>query len=209
MNTGGKEEEEEEKKKDITLKGVLSIVVRLHEKMQKLKAYLKDVESKEVKTLIERMDKDIQDLKERVQYTLESRKGLRFPHRKLAFILLRLNKFSLKYLGARLIHSKDDMKRYMRLLDETIERYLMESGYNFEKDFSKILKAFLETYAYVNLRFYISKEVFFKNFLKYILDIGKELTYFKDSRGNSHSMGEIMNWVENCLEEVGYGRHSD
>jgi predicted transcriptional regulator len=201
-------EEEEEKKKGITLKGVLSIAEKLHERMQKLKAYLKDVESKEVKTLIEKMDKDIQELKERVQYTLEARKGLRFPHRKLAVILLRLNEFSLKYLGARLIHSQDDMKRYMRLLDEAIAEYLTESGYDFEKDFPKILRAVLETYAYVNLRFYVSDEVFFRNFLKYRLSIGKGLTYFKDNMGNPRSMAEIMGWVENYLEEVGYGRNS-
>jgi len=201
-------EEEEEKKRGITLKGVLSIAERLHERMQKLKAHLKDVESKEVKTLIEKMDKDIQELKERVQYTLEARKGLRFPHRKLAFILLRLNEFSWKYLGARLIHSKDDMKRYMRLLDEALAEYLTESGYDFEKDFPKILRAVLETYAYVNLRFYVSDEVFFRNFLKYRLSIGKGLTYFKDHMGNTRSMGEIINWVENYLEEVGYATHS-
>jgi len=202
------EKEEEEKKKGITLKGVLSIAERLHERMQKLKAHLKDVEEKEVKTLIEKMDKDIQELKERVQYTLSARKGLRFPARKLAVILLRLNEFSLKYLGARLIHSKDDMKRYMKLLDETLERYLVESGYDFEKDFSYILRAFLETYAYVSLRFYVSNEVFFRNFLKYRLDIGKGLTHFKDSRGNPHSMAEITNWVENYLKEVGYEKNS-
>jgi hypothetical protein len=202
-------EEEEEKKKGITLKGVLSIAERLHERMQKLKTHLKDVESKEVKTLIEKMDKDIQELKERIQYTLEGRKGLRFPHRKLAVILLRLNDFSLKYLGARLIHSTDDMKRYMRLLDEALERYLMESRYDFEKDFQEILRAFLETYAYVNLRFYVSNEVFFRNFLKYRLDIGKGLTYFKDSRGNPRNMAEIMAWVEEYLEEVSHGRNPD
>ncbi len=202
-------EEEEEKKKGITLKGVLSIAERLHERMQKLKAYLKDVESKEVKTLIEKMDKDIQDLKERVQYTLEARKGLRFPHRKLAFILLRLNEFSLKYLGARLIHSQDDMKRYMKLLDEALAEYLTESGYDFENDFTKILRAVLETYAYVNLRFYVSDEVFFRNFLKYRLSIGKGLSHFKDSMGNTRSMEEIMNWVENYLEEVGYAKDSN
>jgi predicted transcriptional regulator len=201
-------EEEEEKKKGITLKGVLSIAERLHERMQKLKAHLKDVEEKEVKTLIEKMDKDIQELKERVQYTLEVRKGLKFPPRKLAVILLRLNEFSLKYLGARLIHSNDDMRRYMKLLDEALERYLMESGYDLEKDFSYILRAFLETYAYANLRFYISNEVFFRNFLKYRLDIGKGLTHFKDSRGNSRSMAEIINWVESYLKEVGYEKNS-
>jgi hypothetical protein len=202
-------EEEEEKKRGITLKGVLSIAERLHERIQRLKAHLKDVESKEVKTLIEKMDKDIQELKERAQYTLEARKGLRFPHRKLAFILLRLNEFSWKYLGARLIHSKEDMKRYMRLLDEVLAEYLTESGYDFEKDFPKILRAVLETYAYVNLRFYVSDEVFFRNFLKYRLSIGKGLTYFKDHMGNTRSMGEIINWVENYLEEVGYARNSD
>jgi hypothetical protein len=202
-------EEEEEKKKGITLKGVLSIAERLHERMQKLKTYLKDLEAKEVKTLIEKVDKDIQDLKERVQYTLEARKGLRFPHRKLAFILLRLNEFSWKYLGARLIHGTDDMKRYLRLLDEALERYLMESGYDFEKDFSKILRAILETYAYVSLRLYVSNEVFFRNFLKYRLDIGKGLSHFRDSRGNLRSMEEIVNWVEYYLEEVGYARDSN
>jgi len=201
-------EEEEEKKKGITLKGVFSIAERLHERMQKLKAHLKDVEEKEVKTLVEKMDKDIQELRERVQYTLSARKGLRFPARKLAVILLRLNEFSLKYLGARLIHSNDDMRRYMKLLDEALERYLMESGYDLEKDFSYILRAFLETYAYANLRFYISNEVFFRNFLKYRLDIGKGLTHFKDSRGNPRSMAEIINWVEDYLKEVGYERNS-
>jgi len=201
-------EEEEEKKKGITLKGVLSIAERLHERMQKLKAHLKNVEEKEVKTLIEKMDKDIQELRERVQYTLSARKGLRFPARKLAVILLRLNEFSLKYLGARLIHGNDDMRRYMKLLDEALERYLVESGYDFEKDFLYILRAFLETYAYVNLRFYVSNEVFFRNFLKYRLDIGKGLTHFKDSRGNPRSMAEITNWVENYLKEVGYERNS-
>jgi len=197
-------EEEEDKKKGITLKGVLSIVARLHERMQKLKAHLKDVEDKEVKTLIEKMDKDVQELKERVQYTLEHRRGLRFPSRKLAFILLRLNEFSLKYLGARFIHNNDDMKRYMKLLDSALERYLVESGYDLEKDFLHILRAFLETYAYVSLRFSVSNEVFFKNFLKYRLHIGKGLTHFKDNTGNTYSMGEIMNWVENYLEEVSH-----
>jgi hypothetical protein len=201
-------EEEEEKKKGITLKGVLSIAQRLYERMQKLKAHLKDVESKEVKTLIEKMDKDIQELKERVQYTLEARKGLRFPHRKLAVILLRLNEFSLKYLGARLIYDKDDMKRYMKLLDEALAEYLTESGYDFEKDFPKILRAVLETYAYARLKYKLTKEMFFKNFIEYRLDIGKGLTHFKDSMGNTRSMGEITNWVENYLEEVGYAAHS-
>jgi hypothetical protein len=97
----------------------------------------------------------------------------------------------------------------MRLLDEALERYLMESGYDFEKDFQKILRAFLETYAYVNLRFHVSNEVFFKNFLKYRLDIGKGLTHFKDSRGNPRSIAEIMSWVEEYLEEVSHGRNSD
>jgi predicted transcriptional regulator len=202
-------EEEEEQNRGITLKGVLSIVERLHERMQKLKAYLKDVEEKEVKSLVEKMDKDIQELKERVQYTLEYRKGLRFPSKKLAAILIRLNDFSMKELGVRFIYNEDDMKRYIKLLDDALERYLMESRYDFEKDFQIILRAFLETYAYAFFKHKPTKEMFFRKFIEYRHDIKEGTVDFRDAKGRRITTFEIKNLVENYLKEVSHARYSN
>jgi hypothetical protein len=90
------EEEAEEKKRGITLRGVLSVVRKLREKAQQTQSYIKAGNTQAAEKLLEKIAKDLQDLEEKVQFSLEREGGLKFPHRKLAVILIRLNDFSMK-----------------------------------------------------------------------------------------------------------------
>jgi len=198
------EEETEERKRGITLRGVLSAIRKLREKVQQTQSYLKEGKLKEAEKLLERIAKDLQDLEEKVQFSLEREGGLKFPHRKLAVILIRLNDFSMRRFGVRFLYNEDDMKRYMKLLDDAIERYLMESGFDLEKDFQTILRAFLETYAYAFLKHKPTKEVFFRRFIEYRHDFKEGTIDFKDAKGRRITALEIKNLVENYLKEVSY-----
>jgi len=198
------EEEAEEKKKGITLRGVLSAVRKLREKVQQTQNHLKAGAVQAAEKLLEKIAKDLQDLEEKVQFSLEKDGGLKFPHRKLAVILIKLNDFSLKEFGVRFLYNEDDMKRYIKLLDDALERYLMESGYDLEKDFPKILRAFLETYAYAFLKHKPTKEVFFRRFIEYRHDIKEGTIDFKDAKGRRITTLEIKNLVENYLKEVSH-----
>ncbi len=202
------EEDTEEKKKGITLRGVLSAVRKLREKVQQAQNYLKDGNTQTAEKLLEKVAKDLQDLEEKVQYSLERDGGLTFPHRKLAAILIRLNDFSIRQFGVRFLYNEDDIKRYMKLLDDALERYLIESGYDLEKDFQTILRAFLETYAYAFLKHKPTKEVFFRRFIEYRHDIKEGTVDFKDAKGRRITTLEIKSLVENYLKEVGYAGNS-
>jgi hypothetical protein len=100
------------------------------------------------------------------------------------------------------------MKRYMKLLDDALERYLMESGYDFEKDFQRILRAFLETYAYAFLKHKPTKEMFFRRFIEYRHDIKEGTVDFKDAKGRRITTLEIKNLVESYLKEVDHAGNS-
>jgi transcriptional regulator with XRE-family HTH domain len=198
------EEETEEKKKGITLRGVLSAVRKLREKVQQTQDHLKAGNTQAAEKLLEKVAKDLQDLEEKVQFSLERDGGLKFPNRKLASILIRLNDFSLKKFGVRFLYNEDDMKRYMRFLDDALERYIMESGYDLEKDFQTILRAFLETYAYAFLKHKPTKEMFFRRFIEYRHDIKEGTVDFKDAKGRRITTLEIKNLVENYLKEASH-----
>jgi predicted transcriptional regulator len=202
------EEETEEKKKGITLRGVVSIARKLREKVQQAQSSLKEGNLKAVEKLLEKIAKDLQDLEEKAKGSLERGGGLNFPNRKLATILIRLNDFSMKEFGVRFIYNEDDMRRYMKLLDDALERYLMESGYDLEKDFQTILRAFLETYAYAFLKHKPTKEMFFRRFIEYRHDIKEGTVDFKDFRGRRITTLEIKNLVENYLKEVSHAGNS-
>jgi transcriptional regulator with XRE-family HTH domain len=202
------EEETEERKKGITLRGVLSAVRKLREKVQQAQSYIKAGNTQAAEKLLEKIAKDLQDLEEKVQFSLEREGGLKFPHRKLAVILIRLNDFSMRQFGVRFLYNEDDMKRYMKLLDDALERYLMESGYDFEKDFQRILRAFLETYAYAFLKHKPTKEMFFRRFIEYRHDIKEGTVDFKDAKGRRITTLEIKNLVENYLKEVDHAGNS-
>jgi predicted transcriptional regulator/arginine repressor len=202
------EEETEEKKKGITLRGVLSAVRKLREKVQQAQSHLKDGNTQAAEKLLEKIAKDLQDLEEKVQYSLERDGGLTFPHRKLAAILIRLNDFSIRQFGVRFLYNEDDMKRYMKLLDDALERYLIESGYDLEKDFQTILRAFLETYAYAFLKHKPTKEMFFRRFIEYRHDIKEGVVDFKDAKGRRITTLEIKTLVENYLKEVSHAGNS-
>jgi predicted transcriptional regulator len=203
------EEEPEEKKKGITLRGVLSAVRKLREKVQQAQNNLREGKLQSAEKLLEKIVKDLQDLEEKVQYSLEREGGLKFPSRKLAAILIRLNDFSMKEFGVRFIYNEDDMKRYMKLLDVALERYLTESGYDLEKDFKTILRAFLETYAYAFLKHKPTKEMFFRRFIEYRYDFKEGAVDFKDFKGRRITAFEIKNLVENYLKEVGHAGNSN
>ncbi len=202
------EEETEEKKKGITLRGVLSAVRKLREKVQQTQNHLKDGNTQAAEKLLEKIAKDLQDLEEKVQYSLERDGGLTFPHRKLAAILIRLNDFSIRQFGVRFLYNEDDMKRYMKLLDDALERYLIESGFDLEKDFQTILRAFLETYAYAFLKHKPTKEMFFRRFIEYRHDIKEGVVDFKDAKGRRITTLEIKALVENYLKEVSHAGNS-
>ncbi len=202
------EEKTAEKKKGITLRGVLSAVRKLREKVQQAQSHLKDGNTQAAEKLLEKVAKDLQDLEEKVQYSLEREGGLTFPHRKLAAILIRLNDFSIRQFGVRFLYNEDDMKRYMKLLDDALERYLIESGYDLERDFQTILKAFLETYAYAFLKHKPTKEMFFRRFIEYRHDIKEGTVDFKDAKGRRITTLEIKALVENYLKEVSHAGNS-
>jgi len=202
------EEETEDRKKGITLRGVLSAVRKLREKVQQAQSYVKAGKLQETEKLLEKIVKDLQALEEKVQFSLEREGGLKFPNRKLAAILIRLNDFSIRRFGVRFIYNENDMKRYMRLLDDALERYLMESGYDLEKDFQTILRAFLETYAYAFLKHKPTKEMFFRRFIEYRHDIKEGNVDFKDAKGRRITTLEIKNLVENYLKEVSHAGNS-
>jgi len=143
---------ETEKKKGITLRGVFSAVRKLLEKTEKAQNCLKEGKLQEAEKLLESINKDLQDLQEKTRNALEKRGGLKHPRKKLIAILMKLNDFSLKQLGVHFIYRREEVGKFMKLLDEALERYLIESGYDLEKDFQTIVKAFLETYAYAFLR---------------------------------------------------------
>jgi hypothetical protein len=84
----------------------------------------------------------------------------------------------------------------------------MESGYDLEKDFQRILRAFLETYAYVFLKHKPTKEVFFRRFIEYRHDFKKGAVDFKDAKGRRITAFEIKNLVENYLKEVDHAGNS-
>jgi hypothetical protein len=195
------EEETEEKKKGITLRGVLSAIRKLLEKVQQAQDQLKAGNTQAAEKLLERIEKDLQTLSQKVQVSLERDGGLKFPNRKLAVILLKLNDFSLKQFGVRFLYNEDDMRRYMKLLDVALERYLTESGYDLERDFQTILRAFLETYAYAFLKHKPTKEMFLRRFIEYRHDIKEGTVDFKDAKGRRITVLEIKNLVENYLKE--------
>jgi hypothetical protein len=85
-----------------------------------------------------------------------------------------------------------------------VEWYLMESGYDLEKDFQRILRAFLETYAYAFLKHKPTKEVFFRRFIEYRHDFKEGTVDFKDAKGRRITTLEIKNLVENYLKEVSH-----
>ena len=85
----------------------------------------------------------------------------------------------------------------------------MESGYDLEKDFQTILRAFLETYAYVFLKNKPTKEMFFRRSIEYRHNIKERTVDFKDAKGRRITTLEIKNLVENYLKEVGYARDSN
>ncbi|NAZ24119.1 MAG: hypothetical protein GU346_06675 [Thermocrinis sp.] len=203
------EEETEDRKKGITLRGVLSAVRKLREKVQQAQSYVKEGKLQETEKLLEKLTKDLQTLEEKVQFSLERDGGLKFPNRKLASILIRLNDFSIRRFGVRFIYNENDMKRYMKLLDDALERYLMESGFDLEKDFQTILRAFLETYAYAFLKHKPTKEMFFRRFIEYRHDIKEGTVDFKDAKGRRITTWEIRNLVENYLKEVSHAGNSN
>jgi DNA invertase Pin-like site-specific DNA recombinase len=203
------EEETEDRKKGITLRGVLSAVRKLREKVQQAQSYVKEGKLQETEKLLEKLTKDLQTLEEKVQFSLERDGGLKFPNRKLASILIRLNDFSIRRFGVRFIYNEDDMRRYMKLLDDALKRYLMESGFDLEKDFQTILRAFLETYAYAFLKHKPTKEMFFRRFIEYRHDIKEGTVDFKDAKGRRITTWEIKNLVENYLKEVSHAGNSN
>jgi len=89
-----------------------------------------------------------------------------------------------------------------------VEWYIMESGYDLEKDFQRILRAFLETYAYAFLKHKPTKEMFFRRFIEYRLDIKEKTVDFKDAKGRRITTLEIKNLVENYLKEVSHAGNS-
>jgi predicted transcriptional regulator len=203
------EEEIEEKKKGITLRGVLSAVRKLREKVQQVQSYIKDGKTQAADKLLEKIAKDLQDLEEKVQFSLERGGGLKFPHTKLAVILIRLNDFSLKKFEVPFIFEPEEMGKFMKLLDDALNRYLKVSGFDLERDFQQILRAFLETYAYAYLRFKPTNEMFLRKFLSYRDDIRSELNSFRTTKGKTVSVGEIKNLVENYLKEVSHAGNSN
>ena len=202
-------EETEEKKKGITLRGVLSAVRKLREKVQQTQSYLKEGKLKEVEKLLERVAKDLQDLEEKVQFSLERDGGLNLPNRKLASILIRLNDFSIRQFEVPFVFEPEEMGKFMKLLDDALGRYLKVSGFDLERDFPQILRAFLETYAYAYLRYKPTNEMFLRKFLFYRDDIRSELDSFRTTKGKTVSIGEIKNWVENYLKEVSHAGSSN
>jgi len=197
-------EDTEEKKKGITLRGVFSAVRKLREKVQQTQNHLKEGKLKEAEKLLERVAKDLQDLEEKVQSSLERDGGLNFPHRKLAVILIRLNDFSIRQFEVPFIFEPEEMGKFMKLLDDALGRYLKVSGFDLERDFQQILRAFLETYAYAYLRHKPTNEMFLRKFLFYRDDIRSDLDSFRTTKGKTVSIREIKNWVENYLKEVSH-----
>jgi len=90
-----------------------------------------------------------------------------------------------------------------------VEWYIMESGFDLEKDFQRILRAFLETYAYVFLKNKPTKEMSFRRFIEYRHDIKEGTVDFKDAKGRRITALEIKNLVENYLKEVSHGGNSN
>jgi hypothetical protein len=195
---------ETEKKKGITLRGVFSAIRKLLEKAEKAQNCLREGKLQEAEKLLESINRDLQDLEEKTRNALEKRGGLKHPRKKLIAILMKLNDFSLKQLGVHFIYRREEIGKFIKLLDEALERYLIESGYDLEKDFQTIVKAFLETYAFAFLRWAPTREMFFKKFIKYRWAMKFEggPTYFKDTTGRTYSIAEIIRWVDNYLEQT-------
>jgi len=190
-----------EKEKGITLRGVLSVVRKLREKVEKLKGYLQEGKLQEAEKLLERINKDLQDLEEGTRNAV-GRRGVKHSPKKLTAILLKLNDFSLKQFGVPFIYGQKEMGKFMKLLDKALDKYLIVSGYDLEKDFQTILKAFLETYAYTYLRFKPTRERFLMMFVDYRNHIRLGLTSFRDTIGRTLSIEEIKGWVESHLEQT-------
>jgi hypothetical protein len=195
------EEEAEEKKKGITLRGVLSVVRKLIEEDRTAEKYLKEGNLQKLREVLGRIHKAHQDLAEKIQHSLENRRGLEFPPKKLAAILLKINDFSIREFEIPFVFEPEEMGKFIKLLDDALGKYLRVSGYDLERDFQQILKAFLETYAYAYLRFKPTNEMFLRKFLSYRDDIRSELDSFRTTKGKTVSIGEIKNLVENYLKE--------
>jgi hypothetical protein len=198
---------ETEKKKGITLRGVFSAVRKLLEKTKKAQNCLKEGKLQEAEKLLESINKDLQDLQEKTRNAIEKRGGLKHPRKKLIAILMKLNDFSLKQLGVHFIYKREEIGKFMKLLDDALERYLIESRYDLEKDFQTIVKAFLETYAYAFLRWKPTREIFLKKFIDYRLEMkfkGGPI-YFEDATGRTYSTEQIIRWVEDYFEQTTHG----
>ncbi len=89
-----------------------------------------------------------------------------------------------------------------------VEWCIMESGYDLEKDFQTILRAFLETYSYAFLKHKPTKEMFFRRFIEYRHDIKEGTVDFKDTKGRRITTLEIKALVENYLKEVSHAGNS-
>jgi hypothetical protein len=195
---------ETEKKKGITLRGVFSVIRKLLENAEKAQNCLKEGKIQEAEKLLERINKYLKDLEEKTRDALEKRGGLKHSRKKLIAILMKLNDFSLKQIGVHLIYKREEIGKFIKLLDGALERYLTESGYDLEKDFQRIVRAFLETYAYAFLRWKPTREMFFKKFIDYRWEMKftGEPIYFKDATGRTYSTAEIISWVDNYLEQT-------
>jgi predicted transcriptional regulator len=196
------EETEEEKKRGITLRGVLSVARKLYERVEQAQMHLKEGKINLAEKLLERIKQDLQELEEKAQYSIERGGELTFPNKKLATILLKLNDFSMRQFSVPFVYNEQDMGKYMKLLDDTLERYLKVSGYDLERDFQTILRAFLETYAYAYLRFNPTNEMFLRKFINYRREMGEMrsgLKTFRDTTGRTVSIEEMARWVQNYL----------
>jgi predicted transcriptional regulator/arginine repressor len=196
------EETEEEKKRGITLRGVLSVVRKLRERVEQAQMHLKEGKMNLAEKLLERIKQDLQELEEKAQYSIERGGELTFPNKKLATILLKLNDFSILQFSVPFVYNEQEMGKYMKLLDDTLGRYLKVSGYDLERDFQTILRAFLETYAYAYLRFNPTNEMFLRKFINYrreMREMWSGLKTFRDTTGRTVSIEEMVRWVQNYL----------
>jgi predicted transcriptional regulator/arginine repressor len=190
---------EEEKKRGITLRGVLSVARKLRERVEQAQMHLKEGRFDLVEKLLEKLKQDIQELEEKAQYTVERGSELTFPNKRLASLLLKLNDFSMRQFSMPFVYDEDEMGKYIKLLDETLGRYIKVSGYDLERDFQTILRAFLETYAYAYLRFNPTNEMFLRKFINYRREMRSGLKTFRDTTGRTVSIEEITSLVQNYL----------
>ena len=199
-----REEDEENKKKGIGTRGMLKTMEELLLLISELRQEIEKGDKKNSLKLLAKMEKKIRDTEEKLR-VVEGRKGLQHPASYLAPLVERINDFSRRNFNMPMYVLEEEKDKLIKLSDRAVSVYEELAQLEIEKDFVKILRAFLETYSYAFLRWKVSGEKFFINFKSYRHDWINEVRTrggFFTLHKEFKSREEIARMVEQYIGEL-------